>query len=52
MAISDRLPILKTIPEKAQKLLGRRNLKELEPQDPEEGPPLPKKLGIKWPWKE
>ena len=22
------------------------------PETPEEGPPLPRKLGIKWPWKE
>jgi len=28
------------------------SLKNLLPQSPNEGPPLPKGLAIKWPWKE
>jgi hypothetical protein len=34
-----------------EKLGKEQTSNELLPMSPDEGPPLPRKLGVRWPWK-
>ncbi len=48
---AEKRAIIKTVQERAGVEAPPFYYDNLWPMSPEEGPPLPRKLGIKWPWR-